>query len=304
MRPYLLLCGVFSLAVALDAAPRVASVSTFTGKVMVKRAETGKIELIEQRRTPLFQGDELRTAEDAKATILFEDGSRVDLDSKAGIKLNVAGRQREIDVTEGALKSDIKKLPGMKTSFRTPAGVAAVKGTIVDCVVKEGNKVEVAADLGLLTHEVGETQTSADLDKGRRLEIGFNRETNSVSSKSLVGDIGVKTKNLTTELKEKVEVETQVDNASDKVSLGVLAGSAATETDRGTKYLMDKGDKVDFVESATGTTATVVHGHVTVIDVTGVRSKLKKGETSVELPGFWLEPETPEGPEVMVQPGT
>jgi len=300
------LLGISSicLVAALEAAPRVASIATFSGKVMVRRAETKEIEAIQRRRTPLFQGDEVRTATDASATILFADGSRVDVGPRSGIKLNVSGRNREIKVTQGSLKSDIKKLPGMKTSFRTPSGVAAVKGTLVDCVVKEDNKIEIAADLGLLTHEIGETTTSVDLDKGRRLEIGFQKESGTVMSKSLIGDIDVKTKNLTTELKEKVEVETKVDNSSDKVTLGVIDGSAKTSTERGTQFLMDKGDEVDFVESATGTTATVVQGQVTIIDVTGSRSKLKMGETTVELPGYWLEPETPEGPEVMIPPGT
>jgi len=300
------LLGISSicLVAALEAAPRVASIATFSGKVMVRRAETKEIEAIQRRRTPLFQGDEVRTATDASATILFADGSRVDVGPRSGIKLNVSGRNREIKVTQGSLKSDIKKLPGMKTSFRTPSGVAAVKGTLVDCVVKEDNKIEIAADLGLLTHEIGETTTSVDLDKGRRLEIGFQKESGTVMSKSLIGDIDVKTKNLTTELKEKVEVETKVDNSSDKVTLGVIDGSAKTSTERGTQFLMDKGDEVDFVESATGTTATVGQGQVTIIDVTGSRSKLKRGETTVELPGYWLEPETPEGPEVMIPPGT
>jgi len=304
IRTVLLGFSAVCLVAALEAAPRVASIATFSGKVMVRRAETKKIELIKRRRTPLFQGDEIRTAMDAAATILFADGSRVDIGSRSGIKLNVSGRNREIKVTEGSLKSDIKKLPGMRTSFRTPSGVAAVKGTLVDCVVKEDNKIEIGADLGLLTHEIGETTTSADLDKGRRLEIGFQKESGTVLSKSLIGDIDVKTKNLTTELKEKVEVETVVDNSSDKVRLGVVDGSAKTATERGTQFLMSQGDQVDFVESATGTTATVVQGQVTVIDVTGTRTKLKRGETTVELPGYWLEPETPEGPEVMIPPGT
>jgi len=34
---------------------------------------------------------------------------------------------------------------------------------------------------------------------------------------------------------------------------------------------------------------------MTVIDARGDRTSAKTGETIVELPGLWLEPETPEG---------
>ena len=66
---------------------------------------------------------------------------------------------------------------------------------------------------------------------------------------------------------------------------------------------MKEGDGADFVQSATGTTVTVVTGQITVIDSNGVRTKIVAGETAVELPGFWQEPETPEGFEVMIRPG-
>jgi len=300
---FLLSVGTLCLLMPVDAGERVASIATFTGKVMVKRAEGGKIELVARRRTPLFEGDQLRTGKAAMARLLFADGSRIDVQSNSGLKVTTQGRRREISITRGSLKSDIKKLPGMSTSFRTPAGVAAVKGTLVECVVREDNKIEIAADLGSLTHEIGETQTSADLDKGRRLELGFNKELGSVTAKSLVGEIDVRTKNLSTSLRESVEVETRVEAVSEKISLGVLGGTAKTKTDRGTEFIMDKGDEVDFVESATGTTVTVVSGQVTVIDQDGSRMNIKKGETAVELPGLWLEPETPEGPEVMLPPG-
>jgi uncharacterized cupin superfamily protein len=67
---------------------------------------------------------------------------------------------------------------------------------------------------------------------------------------------------------------------------------------------MEKGDGVDFVQSAMGTTVTVVTGQITVIDSNGVRTKIEAGETAVALPGLWQEPETPEGFAVMLPPGT
>ena len=294
------LCSIFTV----EAARRVASIATFSGGVAVKRAETGKVELIKRKRTPLFENDKIKTAKNGKATILFADGSRVDMAPATAMAIVFNGRQREIAVSQGSLKSDIKKLPGQRTMFRTPAGVAAVKGTLVDLDVKSESRIEISADLGLLTHQIGETETSADIEKGKKLSIGFEKASNTVSTKSLVGMIDVRTKNLTTSLKQDVEVASQVDKSSDKVTLGVVNGVAQTRTTRGTQVLMEKGDGVDFVQSAMGTTVTVVTGQITVIDSNGVRTKIEAGETAVELPGLWQEPETPEGFEVMIPPGT
>ncbi|MDA1139237.1 MAG: FecR family protein [Planctomycetota bacterium] len=292
-----------SLVFAEEPARRVASIATFEGGVAVKRAVSGEVELITRKRTPLFENDKIKTAKDGSATILFADGSRVDMASETGLAIVFNGRQREIAVSQGSLKSDIKKLPGQRTMFRTPAGVAAVKGTLVDLEVKSDSKIEISADLGLLTHQVGETETSADIEKGQKLSIGFEKASNTISAKSLVGMIDVKTKNLTTSLEQDVEVSSQVDKSSDKVTLEVQSGIARTRTTRGTQVMMSQDDRVDFVQSATGTTVTVVTGQITVIDSNGVRTKIEAGETAVELPGLWQEPETPEGFEVMIPPG-
>lgn len=287
-----------------EAAERVASIFSYKGQVGIKRAATGKKELVKRRRTPLFEKDMIVTGANSTATIMFEDASRIDLSPKTSIQISGKGRKREIAITAGGLRSDIKKVPGVKTNFRTPAGVAAVKGTLVECVVKSENKIEIAADLGLLTHEVGATETAADLDRGRRLELSWHKETGTIEAKSLKGDIEVLTKNLSTELKQDVKIRTRLDSVSDNLSLSVIDGEATTRTERGTSVVLDQGDAVDFVQTGSGTSITVIEGTVTVIDARGGRFSAKAGETVVEMPGMWLEPETPEGPEVMIPPGT
>ena len=203
-------------------------------------------------------------------------------------------------MSRGSLRSDIKKLPGTRTVFRTPAGVAAVKGTVVDCIVGDDEKVELQADFGLLTHEISEKETSVDLSGGKRIKVSVSDK--GVEARSLVGNVELKTRKVSTRLYEDSQIVTDIDRMSESVVLEVKNGDVKSKTKVGAFVVMDKGDKLKFSETGSGVALTVVSGEVMVHGVDGTAVKLGIGETTVVSTGNWLEPETPEGPEVMVPP--
>mgnify|MGYP002634844018 CR=1 FL=1 len=274
---------------------RVASISNYSGNVAIKRS-TNEIQLVTRKRTPLFNNDIVKTSKTGTCSILFTDGSRIDLNSSTLIKISTSSRSKEIAISEGSLTSDIKKISGSRTTFRTPSGIAAVKGTVVDIEVKTDDSVDLSADLGMLTYKIDTEKLSTDINNGNKISV--KQYDDGVSTKSIVGTIKIKIDNLISKLTQDDNIKSSTNN--DKISIGVIKGNPETTTLRDSRIQMSKGDEVEFVQSAMGMTVTVITGQVIMVYSDGSRYKLDKGETSVEKSGIWSEPETPEGNEVQI----
>ncbi len=140
------------LAVALLAFPalaqdRVCSLSKASGDVKITRSTDGSVETPTQvgsrvRGGSVFAGDVIATGAGATATVLFGDGTLVDMAESTSISVKetdlsalVAAGQRDrpigrtIKILAGDIFSEVAKNPSVATEFETPSGVAAVKGT-------------------------------------------------------------------------------------------------------------------------------------------------------------------------------
>jgi hypothetical protein len=277
---------------------RVASISKYQGKVGLKHRD-GKKEIVRRKRTPLFQKDTVYTAQKSKASILYSDGTRVDLASQSKVKIEINGRKREIALVQGSLRSDVKKYPGQRTTFKTPAGVAAVKGTLVDCALLAENEIRIAADLGLLTHQIPSMRLAMDLSQNRSATVRYNKTENRAKVMSVRGDLSIEIADVITKVEQGKGVSLKYDDRSGIVSVNdVIVNAEANTPDAA--FLLDTGDGLDFLATGNGYTATITEGVVTVRTMHGAQAILRKGETLFQS-RRWLEPETPEGTQLLLQ---
>ncbi len=158
---HLLLAATVAVLVALPAiateravAERVAQLSTVAGEVQITRAESRRVDRAVQlgprvRGGSVFAGDVIATGGEGTATLIFSDGTRVDLLPNTRLTIEEVDRSESFDKGEvskpfgrtiklltGEIYSEIAKNPEIATEFETPSGVAAVKGTKISLSVR------------------------------------------------------------------------------------------------------------------------------------------------------------------------
>ena len=153
----------FALAIALatvaSAQERVAQLSKVSGKVLVTRSADGKPEEATQagprvRNGSVSGGDVVSTAPGASATLVFTDGTQVELKEKTALTIQEVDQSalvksgktskpigRRIRVLAGNIWTNVSPNPQVATEFETPSGVAAVKGTTFTISVDGGTEV-------------------------------------------------------------------------------------------------------------------------------------------------------------------
>lgn len=149
--PFLVVVILLSLAAAAAGEDRVAQLSKVAGTVTIRR-DGGTIDTARQQgprvmNGSVFAGNEVATDSGGSATMLFTDGSTVDL--KANTRLTVhevegspeAVKQqkrfgRVLKVLAGDVFAHVVPNPEIATEFETPTGVAAVKGTTLELSVR------------------------------------------------------------------------------------------------------------------------------------------------------------------------
>ena len=136
---------VVLLSVTASAQERVAQLTSVTGTVEIRRAGSDRIDLARQlgprvRNGSVFAEDVISTGAASSATIVFSDGSELQLAEQTSLSIRegtlptaaATGHQtvgRTIKVLAGKVLADIVPGGTVATEFETPSGVAAVKGT-------------------------------------------------------------------------------------------------------------------------------------------------------------------------------
>ena len=131
---------------------RVAQLSKVAGNVTIRRAagtsDTARQQGPRVMNGSIFAGDEIGTDAGASATMVFTDGSTIDLKEKTRMTVRevdhpatAATQQpkrlgRVLKVLAGDVLAHIVPNPEIATEFETPNGVAAVKGTTLEISVR------------------------------------------------------------------------------------------------------------------------------------------------------------------------
>jgi hypothetical protein len=169
------------LTLALPAFSADAVLQSVRGKVQIK---TGGVAAYEARKgDPLFFGDDIKTEKGALAHVVFKDGTAVLL--KEGSSLSVKGKKGDtllsFSVGEFLIGLKRKLAAGEKFRVRTPAAVAAVRGTLFwglsDPATKDTtyacfeSKIEITAQ-----------GRSVMLEPGQKVKIPFGKAPDAVAS--------------------------------------------------------------------------------------------------------------------------
>lgn len=145
---------VLFAAIVLALCPSIsafaASITVAEGRVLFLKSGSytwGQIS-VGQR---LDAGDQLKTADGSRATVAFDDGSRVELNPGAAFTLQQSGpAAAEIKLSIGSLRAWVTKSLSRRFSVRTPTAVCSVRGTEFAVEVGERGDTNVQMFSGLL----------------------------------------------------------------------------------------------------------------------------------------------------------
>lgn len=133
------------------AATRVAE---YSGIVQVRAAAYQSWEIVKAAPMDLAAGDSVRTGSKAHASVLFDDGSRIELGENGSFTLEASDDKRSgVHLNIGALRAFIAKLGARRFQVRTPTSVCSVRGTEFQVAVAPGGHTTVDLFKGLLAVE-------------------------------------------------------------------------------------------------------------------------------------------------------
>jgi len=141
-------CAVVLLVAAVRA--RAVSISSSEGKVLFLKSGSYTWAQVSSGQV-LAPGDQLKTASGARATVTFDDASRVELNPGSSFTLSEAASQAStMELKLGSLKAWISKSLNRRFQVRTPTAVCSVRGTEFGVNVDQGGDTRVQMFEGLL----------------------------------------------------------------------------------------------------------------------------------------------------------
>jgi len=127
------------------------SLTKVSGLVQFKPVDSEGWQVVRTVPVDLREGDAVRTALRAQATLLFQDGSRVELAANSSFIVDQAtSRRSTLNLTFGALKAWVQHLGSRRFEVRTPTAVCSVRGTEFGVQVLPGGRTVVDLYKGLL----------------------------------------------------------------------------------------------------------------------------------------------------------
>jgi hypothetical protein len=145
--------AIFFLPALSYSAPRI---SVIDGIVQVRKTGYENWDVVKAIPHGLVSGDSVRTGSRAKATILFDDNSRIELAANGSFTLDTsAPGQSGGALGFGRLRAFIEKLGSRRFVVRTPTAVCSVRGTEFQVDVNQGGKTVIDLYKGVLSVEDG-----------------------------------------------------------------------------------------------------------------------------------------------------
>lgn len=140
--------GLLCLLVAVSA--EATSISSADGKVLFLKSGSYTWAQVSAGQI-LAPGDQLKTATGARATVTFDDGSKVGLEPGSAFTLKEAGpAASSMELKLGSLRAWISKSLNRRFQVRTPTAVCSVRGTEFSVGVDGGGDTHVQMFGGIL----------------------------------------------------------------------------------------------------------------------------------------------------------
>ena len=128
-----------------------AFIDAFSGAVQVLPAPGRDWQRVQETPFQLDPGSRVKTGAGEYARIMFDDGSRVLLNSDSDLSVKAAEPANiEVELKVGTLMANVKKILARRFAVRTPPAVCAVRGTYFHVSVAGDGRTEVRLYDGLL----------------------------------------------------------------------------------------------------------------------------------------------------------
>jgi len=189
----------------------------------------------------LSPGDQLKTASGARATVTFDDGSRVELNPGSSFTLKEATPQASgMELKLGSLKAWISKSLNRRFQVRTPTAVCSVRGTEFGVDVGESGDTRVQMFGGLL----------AVADKAGNEVLIKDQESIGVTSEGLgrVTDAGQREERGSSEANQTAKREVSLQMTKDEVQSAAAEESKLSEYQEGKALIDVHGNRVRIEE--------------------------------------------------------
>lgn len=166
-----------------------AYLSKAAGVVQLKRSGSADWDMVKDLPQDMQVSDSVRTGARAQATLMFADGSRIELGPNASFMLEDANAGKSsVKLNFGWLKAFVQKLGTRRFQVRTPTAVCSVRGTEFRVEVENGGRTTVDLYKGLLGVEDRRGQQVL-LHPNERLQVdlrGISRSATTVPSHSQI----------------------------------------------------------------------------------------------------------------------
>jgi ferric-dicitrate binding protein FerR (iron transport regulator) len=163
------LAAVQRIRTAGDDKPRAAA-SRLRGEVTIKTPEGWKTF---GKHTLLGPGEVVRTGADGFAELMFNDGSRINLDANSSLMLESAnGNTSTYRLTLGRIKAHVKRLGDRRYKVRTPTAICGVRGTEFVLETNEAGASAVVVLQGEVAFGAAESRQSLPVRSGELAILG------------------------------------------------------------------------------------------------------------------------------------
>ncbi|MBI2387014.1 MAG: FecR domain-containing protein [Elusimicrobia bacterium] len=189
----------------------------------------------------LAPGDQLKTAGGARATVTFDDASRVDLSPGSSFTLKEASPEASgMELKLGSLKAWISKSLNRRFQVRTPTAVCSVRGTEFGVDVDGSGDTRVQMFGGLL----------AVADKAGNEVLIKDRDSVSVTSEGLgrVTDAGTREERGDSEARQAAKREVDLRMSKEEVQAAAAEESKLSEFQEGKAIIDVNGNRVRIEE--------------------------------------------------------
>ena len=135
---------IFSFLSIIYPADIIGVIIKSQGNIEYKKSSNGKVQQGLPKGTPLFNNDVITTKEDGFAIFLYvDDQSQVKVQKNTELVIRGAIEPgnivKQINVSNGTVKANVKKQKGSDFTVVSPTSVAAVKGTEFWGVIDQSN---------------------------------------------------------------------------------------------------------------------------------------------------------------------